>query len=165
MRQVDAVCPLVDVFAAVPVACRGYDTNFVLPPPTGTSTKAPEWWAPGVNPQAAHDAPTRPLAWAATVTEPRSGMRLRMLTNAPGMQLYTGNSLDGKQPGPGVVDAAAAHHGKAAAHAGAYYQRYSGLCLEAQAFPNAINTPGFPSSVLRPGQAFSNRVTYEFSCA
>ncbi|WIA15817.1 hypothetical protein OEZ85_012572 [Tetradesmus obliquus] len=147
-----------DLMRANGGAIRGYDTNFVLPPPPGASGKAPEWWAPGTNPQVAHDAPSRPLAWSATVTEPRSGLRLRMLTNAPGMQLYSGNNLDGKQPVPGVVD------GKAGGRE-VYYQRYDGLCLEAQAFPNAINTPAFPSSVLRPGQAFSNRVTYEFGCA
>jgi aldose 1-epimerase len=89
-------------------------------------------------------------------------MRLRMYTNAPGMQLYTGNSLDGRQPVPGVFDAAAAGAGQAAAGGG--YPQYGGLCLEVQAFPNAINTPGFPSMVLRPGQTFSNHVKYEFDC-
>jgi aldose 1-epimerase len=93
------------------------------------------------------------------VLEPSSGLRLRMYTNAPGMQLYTGNSLDGKQPVPGVFDSAAPPPA-----AGAGYQQYSGLCLEAQAFPNAINTASFPSMVLRPGQTFSNRVTYDFGC-
>jgi aldose 1-epimerase len=88
-----------------------------------------------------------------------------MFTNAPGMQLYTGNSLDGKQPVPGVVDAAAPSASKQRKQAlTAGYQQYSGLCLEAQAFPNAINTPSFPSMVVRPGQTFNNRVTYEFGC-
>jgi aldose 1-epimerase len=48
---------------------------------------------------------------------------------------------------------------------GLFYKQYSGLSLAAQAFPNAINTPTFPSMVVRPGDMYSNRVSYDFSCA
>jgi aldose 1-epimerase len=48
---------------------------------------------------------------------------------------------------------------------GLFYRQYGGLCFEAQAFPNAINTPTFPSMVVRPGDMYSNRVSYDFSCA
>jgi aldose 1-epimerase len=48
---------------------------------------------------------------------------------------------------------------------GLFYKQYGGLCLEAGAFPNAINTPTFPSMVVRPGDMYSNRVSYDFSCA
>ncbi|WIA23574.1 hypothetical protein OEZ85_000293 [Tetradesmus obliquus] len=132
---------------------RGYDVNYVVPQ-SGASDQQPVWWRPGENPQVGSDAAKRPLSLAATVTEPSTGMRLKVLTNAPGLQLYTGNSLTGKPK-----DMALAGKG------GLFYKQYGGLCLSAQAFPNAINTPTFPSIVVRPGDMYSNRVSYDFSCA
>jgi aldose 1-epimerase len=45
------------------------------------------------------------------------------------------------------------------------YRQYGGLCLEPQCFPNAINQPGFPSPVLRPGQTYQHTLEYRFSAA
>ena len=83
---------------------------------------------------------------AAVLAHKGTGRTLRLLTNAPGLQLYTGNYLAGER-------------GKG----GALYGRHSAVCLEPQAWPNAINEPSFPSVVLRPGETYRHRIAYEFS--
>jgi aldose 1-epimerase len=81
--------------------------------------------------------------------EPGSGRMLRISTSQPGVQLYTGNLLDGSIAGKG----------------GARYVRHAGLCLEPQHFPDAPNHPAFPSTVLRPGQDYRHHAVYAFSVA
>jgi aldose 1-epimerase len=83
---------------------------------------------------------------AAEVTEPESGRRVRVFTTEPGLQFYTGNSLDGSFAGKG----------------GATYPRHSGFCLETQHFPDSPNQPSFPSVVLRPGATYRTRTSYRF---
>lgn len=83
----------------------------------------------------------------ATVYEPVSGRVLEVITDQPGMQLYTGNFLDGKQKG---------HGGKA-------YNYRSGLCLEADHYPDSPNRPDFPTTVLIPGETFKSTTIYRFS--
>jgi len=83
----------------------------------------------------------------ATVYEPVSGRVLEVITDQPGMQLYTGNFLDGKQKG---------HGGKA-------YNYRSGLCLEADHYPDSPNHPEFPTTVLNPGETFKSTTIYRFS--
>jgi aldose 1-epimerase len=80
----------------------------------------------------------------ATLSSSSSGIMMAMSTNQPGLQLYTGNalSMDGRN--------------------GVRYQKYSGICLEAQGFPDAINHDHFPSIVLRPGEQFFHRTEYRF---
>jgi len=68
---------------------------------------------------------------AASVYAPETGIRMTVSTNSPGMQLYTGNFIDGTGKGKGVT-----------------YQQHSGFCLETQLFPNAINIPSFQSCVV-----------------
>jgi aldose 1-epimerase len=84
---------------------------------------------------------------AARVEEPSSGRVLEAFTDQPGVQFYTGNSLDGSIKGKG----------------GKPYGRFSGLCLETQHFPDSPNKPGFPSTVLKPGQAFHSTTIYRFT--
>ena len=88
------------------------------------------------------------LRRAARVTHGPSGRALEVWTDRPGCQVYTGNSLNGSLVGWG----------------GAYRQG-AGLALEAQAFPDAPNQPGFPSTVLRPGEEFRARIDYRFGLA
>jgi aldose 1-epimerase len=83
---------------------------------------------------------------AARVVEPRSGRALEVLTTEPGLQLYSGNFLDGSIVGK----------------SGRAYGRRGGLCLEAQRFPDSPNRPEFPSAVLRPGQAYRQTTVYRF---
>ena len=85
----------------------------------------------------------------ATVTEPVSGRVLEVSTTEPGVQLYTGNFLDGKAPGKG----------------GASYPRHGGFCLECQMFPDSPNQPAFPSVVLRPGQTYRQTTVYKLGVA
>jgi aldose 1-epimerase len=82
-----------------------------------------------------------------TVYEPVSGRKLEVITDQPGMQLYTGNFLDGKQIG---------HGGKA-------FNFRSGLCLESGHYPDSPNHPDFPTTVLNPGETFKSTTIYRFS--
>ncbi|MCP4048544.1 MAG: galactose-1-epimerase, partial [Gammaproteobacteria bacterium] len=75
---------------------------------------------------------------AASVWSPQSGLALNVYTTQPGLQLYTGQYLD--HP----------------------FQPLGGFCLETQGFPNAPNTAGFPSTVLRVGETYQQRTIYEF---
>ncbi|KAF2309123.1 hypothetical protein GH714_000677 [Hevea brasiliensis] len=86
------------------------------------------------------------LKRAAKLKDPSSSRVLNLWTNAPGMQFYTGNYVDG------VV-------GKG----GAVYGKHSGLCLETQGFPNAINQSNFPSVVVQPGETYKHTMLFEFS--
>lgn len=82
---------------------------------------------------------------AARVSEPASGRTLEMETTEPGVQFYTGNFLENNK-------------GKS----GAVYQKHGGFCLEAQHFPDSINQPSFLSTILRPGETYSQRTLYRF---
>uniref|UniRef100_A0A0E0AZE3 Aldose 1-epimerase n=1 Tax=Oryza glumipatula TaxID=40148 RepID=A0A0E0AZE3_9ORYZ len=75
------------------------------------------------------------LCHVAKVTDPSSSRVLDIWADAPGVQFYTGNFLNG------IV-------GKG----GAVYGKHAGLCLETQGFPNAVNQPNFPSVVVQPGE-------------
>jgi aldose 1-epimerase len=86
------------------------------------------------------------LMHAAHVREPISGRTLDVLTTEPGIQFFTGNSLDGTAIGKG----------------GRAYQRHYGFCLETQHFPDSPNQPHFPSTVLRPGEAYRTRTVFRF---
>ena len=87
------------------------------------------------------------LAACASVYERTTGRVLEVRTTEPGVQVYTGNWLDGTQCG----------------HGGIYYTQHSGLCLETQHFPDSLHQPKFPSIILRPGQTYTQTTTYKFS--
>jgi aldose 1-epimerase len=84
---------------------------------------------------------------AAEVYDPTSGRVLRVLTDQPGIQFYTGNFLDGSIKGKG----------------GKSYERRSALCLETQHFPDSPNHPEFPTTELKPGQRFHSVTIYSLS--
>ena len=86
------------------------------------------------------------LRLAARLYEPVSGGALEILTTEPGMQFYSGNFLDGSFTGK----------------YGFVYEKYTGLCLEPQHFPDAPNHPNFPSTVLRPGEEYKHTSVYRF---
>jgi aldose 1-epimerase len=87
------------------------------------------------------------LALAARVREPKSGRVMEVLTTEPGIQLYTGNFLQGQVSGLN----------------GHPSERHSGFCLETQHFPDSVNHTNFPSTILRPGKTFKSTTTYRFS--
>jgi aldose 1-epimerase len=83
------------------------------------------------------------LALAARVSELSSGRVMEVYTTQPGIQLYTGNFLDGSA-GSGS------------------YQQYEGFCLETQHYPDSPNQPSFPSTILRPGEVFKQVTMHRF---
>jgi aldose 1-epimerase len=87
------------------------------------------------------------LALVATVYEPNSGRVMEVSSTEPGVQVYSGNFLDGTLTGKkGVV-----------------YRQYWGLALETQHFPDAMNQPSFQSDVLKAGQTYRSTTIYRFS--
>lgn len=77
-------------------------------------------------------------AHAASLAAPFSGLALDVCTMQPGMQVYTGDKLD------------------------APFAPRRAICLEARNFPDAPNHPGFPSPLLRAGEEYRQRNTYDF---
>lgn len=103
---------------------RGYDHNFVL---RGGATSTPKL--------------------AARVEDPVSGRVIELYTTEPGVQVYTGNFLDGTTVGKSRV----------------VYRQGDGLALEPQKFPDSPNHPAFPSARLDPGQTYRQTSYYRFS--
>ena len=84
---------------------------------------------------------------AAKLTSPESGISVEVYTNEPGIQVYSGNFLDGSVKGKkGIV----------------YNQRAS-VCLETQHYPDSPNKPQWPSVILEPGQTYNSECIFKFS--
>ncbi|MFF9601218.1 aldose epimerase family protein [Streptomyces sp. NPDC014684] len=105
------------------VLAKGYDHNWVLDK--------------GITARPEH---------VATLRDPRSGRTLRIATDQPGLQFYSGNFLDGTLTGTG----------------GRTYRQGDALCLETQHFPDSPNHAAFPSTVLRPGQTYRTSTVHTF---
>ncbi|OFW07906.1 MAG: galactose mutarotase [Acidobacteria bacterium RIFCSPLOWO2_02_FULL_67_36] len=86
------------------------------------------------------------LQHAARVVEPTTGRTLDIATTEPGIQFYAGNFLDGTITGKG----------------GHVYNHRTGFCLETQHYPDSPNKPGFPSTILKPGQEYSTKTVFTF---
>ncbi|WP_433185729.1 aldose epimerase family protein [Actinoallomurus sp. CA-150999] len=84
---------------------------------------------------------------AAEVSEPTSGRVLKLYTDQPGIQFYSGNFLDGTLYGT----------------SGRQYRQGDGFALETQHFPDSPNHANFPSAVLRPGQTYRTATVWSFS--
>lgn len=91
-------------------------------------------------------------ALQARILHPGSGRTLEVLSTEPGLQLYTGNFLEGKAP-------------RDIGKGGTLYTKHSAFCAEPSKFPNAVNIPSFPSTVLRPGQWYAGAIVYRFGVA
>jgi aldose 1-epimerase len=102
---------------------RGYDHNWVL------------------------DSGGGKLVEAAQLYDPGSGRVMKVLTDQPGIQFYSGNFLDGSIKGKG----------------GKSYTLHSALCLETQHFPDSPNHPDFPTAELKPGEHYHTVTVYSFS--
>lgn len=103
---------------------RGYDHNFVL---NGGVTAMPKL--------------------AARMEDPVSGRVMELYTTEPGLQIYSGNFLDGTVIGK----------------ADRVYRQGDGLALEPQKFPDSPNHPTFPSARLDPGETYRQTSYYRFS--
>lgn len=131
-----------------PVA--GTPMDFTLPKRIGTDLKAN---FPALNYGKGYDncfavddwqkAVVRPVA---ELTESTSGRRLLVSTDAPGIQVYTGNWLAGCP----------------VSKSGRAYQDYDGVALECQYFPDSPNRPAFPFETLRPGEMYENTIIFAF---
>jgi len=89
---------------------------------------------------------TGKVALAAKLHDPSTGRTMEIWTDEPGIQFYTGNFLDGSLTGK----------------AGKVYQKHFGLCLETQHYPDSINQPKFPSTVLKPGETYTQTCVHKF---
>jgi len=83
---------------------------------------------------------------AIRVVEPGSGRIMEVYTDQPGVQFYSGNFLDGTLT----------------AKSGNLIKQYNGFCLETQHFPDSPNQPGFPSTILKPGEKYHTTTIYKF---
>ncbi len=79
------------------------------------------------------------------VRDSKTGRGMQMWSTQPGVQLYTGNFLDGIR-----------------GRCGTRYHRHTGFSAETQGFPNAVNEPRFPSCVLRPGETYHHVIRLRF---
>jgi len=85
---------------------------------------------------------------AARVVSPDTGIVMEVLTDQPGLQFYTANYL----PAEGAP-------GKA----GATYSRQGAFCMETQKYPDAVNRPEFPDTILNPGELYEHTCVHKFS--
>lgn len=83
---------------------------------------------------------------AVTLESPISGIKLTVYTDEPGIQVYSGNFLDGTQTGKN----------------GKVYQQRTGICLESQHYPDSPNKPEWPSVILEPGQTYTSHCIFKF---
>ncbi len=84
---------------------------------------------------------------AATLYSPTTGILLEVLTDEPGIQVYSGNFLDGTVTGKkGIV-----------------YKQRTGICLETQKYPDTPNKPEWPSALLNPGETYTSHCVFRFS--
>ena len=89
------------------------------------------------------------LALAGWAYEPQSGRLMQVLTDQPGMQLYTGKRyFENGKPVAATAE-----------------QKHNTVCFETQHFPDAINHPNFPSVILRPGETFQRATVFRFTTA
>lgn len=86
---------------------------------------------------------------AARLVSPETGICLTVRTTEPGLQIYSGNFLDGTVKGKG----------------GIVYNPRTAICLETQHYPDSPNKPQWPSTLLRPGETYESLCIYGFSIA
>lgn len=82
----------------------------------------------------------------AIVVDNKSGRVMKLFTNAPGLQFYTANFVKNEKGKGGFV-----------------YQPRSALCLESQAFPDSVNHPNFPSTIVTPQNPYKHVLLLKFS--
>ena len=77
---------------------------------------------------------------------PETGIILKVYTDEPGVQVYSGNFLDGTVTGKKDIT----------------YQQRTAICLETQKYPDTPNKPEWPSAVLRPGETYTSHCIFAF---
>jgi aldose 1-epimerase len=138
--------PIVPTGAVKPVKGTPYD--FTTAKAVGRDLSATGSKPPGYDNNWLVNGDPHALRPVARLRDPKSGRVLTLEADQPGVQLYTGNYLDGKTPSKG---------GRSPA-------QYGALCLETQKVPNSINVPAWKNEViLRPGQAYKHVMIHRFS--
>lgn len=132
---------------------RGTPLDFTAPTPIGARIRADyrqlRYAGPGHGGYDFNWVLNRPgnlEAPAARVSDPGSGRVVEMYTTEPGVQFYTGNSLDGSIKGKGDHT----------------YRRWGAFALEAQHFPDSPNHPDFPTTRLKPGERYDQTTIFRF---
>jgi aldose 1-epimerase len=131
---------------------RGTPMDFTKPTAIGTHITADYDQikiAPGYDVNWVLNKKGEELSLAAKVVEPKSGRTLTVYTTEPGIQFYSGNFLEGKTP-------------RDVGKGGKVYKAHYGFCLEPQHFPDSVNHPNFPSTVLNPGEWYVGTIIYKF---
>jgi aldose 1-epimerase len=90
--------------------------------------------------------PDGSLRSVAVLRDPASGRTLEILSDQPGVQVYTGNFLDGSVKGKD----------------GVAYAKQAAICLETQKYPDSIHHPEWPSTRLDPGQTYRHTMVHRF---
>ncbi|MEI7781145.1 MAG: galactose-1-epimerase, partial [Planctomycetota bacterium] len=91
--------------------------------------------------------PDGALRSVAVLADPKSGVAMEVLSDQPGIQVYTGNFLDGSLTGKG----------------GAVYAKQTGICLETQKYPDSVHHADWPTARLDPGQTYRHTMVHRFS--
>ena len=103
-------------------------------------------YGPGYDHNWVINKPMGKLGLQARVYEPATGRVMEVFSTEPGLQFYTGNSLDGSITGKD----------------GKVYQRRTAFCMEPQHYPDSPNKPMFPTTELKPGETYQNTIIYRF---
>lgn len=80
------------------------------------------------------------------LVDKKSGRKMELSGNQPGLQFYTGGMLKDIKGKNGAV-----------------YQAFGGLCLETQSYPDSLNHPKFPSQIVEPGKKYKHTMLFKFS--
>jgi aldose 1-epimerase len=124
----------------------GGPLNFIKPKPIGRDIKMLPGERPGYDNCFVIDGGGHDVVLAARVYEPATGRSMEVSTDQPAVQLYTSNSFDGTLVGKRRLA----------------FQMHAGLCLETQHYPDSVNEPGFPTTILRPGKTLRSTTIYRF---
>jgi len=128
---------------------KGTPMDFTKPHPIGSRFSQIEEKPAGYDHNYVLNSGGKSLGLAARVFEPRTGRVMEVRTTEPGVQLYTANYLDGSLTGK----------------RGLVYRQHCAFCLETQHFPDSVNHPQFPSTILRPGQTYRQTTVHKFTTA
>jgi aldose 1-epimerase len=128
---------------------NGTPFDFRKPTAIGARINDPDTvlqYGPGYDHNWVINKPMGKLGLQARVYEPATGRVMEVFSTEPGLQFYTGNSLDGSITGKD----------------GKVYQRRTAFCMEPQHYPDSPNKPMFPTTELKPGETYQNTIIYRF---